>query len=171
MHIIILIAICQRCTKLASSISFHFQKNCFLFFQIATLLPWLGSSIHSTIHPSAVYVSIECKWQLCVYTVTKGLQKAGATEQQCESSTVERWQYHLWGWVNRKLTQWNYKAFSFSLLAFVINGSDIRQAISPYLTLLQLLYFFQYKERERAQDREQLNQNTESLLNIPILAP
>lgn len=145
-----LIAICQRWTEHASSISFHLErKNCFLFFQIAMLLPWLGSSIHLTIHLSLVYVSAECKWQLGVYTVTKGPQNVGAMEQQCESSSVERWQYHLWGWVNRKHTQWNYKAFS--LLAFVINGSDIRQAVSPYLTLLQqfaaVVFFFSPTQR------------------------
>lgn len=133
------------------------EKNCFLFFQIAMLLPWLGSSIHLTIHLSPVYVSSECKWQLGVYTVTKGPQNVGAMEQQCESSSVERWQYHLWGWVNRKRTQWNYKAFS--LLAFVINGSDIRQAVSPYLTLLQqfaAVVFFpppEHTRTHRAQDR------------------
>lgn len=152
MPIIILIAACQRCTRLASSISFHFQKNCFLFFQIATLLLWHGSSIYSPVHPSRVYVSIECKWQLNVHTVTKGPQRAGAMEQQYESSSVERWQYHLGRWVNRKRTQWNYKAFSLSLLAFVINGSDIRQAVSPYLTLLQqfaAVVFFSSRERER----------------------
>lgn len=35
-------------------------------------------------------------------------------------------------WMDKQKTQCNYKAFS----PFVINGSDIRQAVSPYLTQL-----------------------------------
>lgn len=107
-----------QCVSAALSLHHQFlsisrkKKRRFLLFQIALLLPWLGSAIDWAIHPSQMYVPIECKWQLNVYTVTKGLQKAGAMEQQWESLSVERWQCHLWRWVNRKRTQWNYKAFS-----------------------------------------------------------
>lgn len=65
------------------------KKKCFSHFQMAALLPWLGSSIDRAIHPSRMYVSGECKWQLSVYAVTKGPQKVRAMEQQCESLSVK----------------------------------------------------------------------------------
>lgn len=78
---------------------------------MATLLPWLRSSIHLTIHHQLM-----CRVNVNDSSMSILSQRATEREKLCESSSVKLWPYHLWR--RRKHTQWKMQAFPLTVLAF-----------------------------------------------------